>query len=254
MKVVILGSSGSDPGARQYVSSYLINDSIAVDAGCLGFYGSPEQQARVEHVLLTHAHMDHTTSLPIFIENAWTPSPDCPCIYGSPQTLDSIQRSIFNNEVWPDFVALSETMPPFLRLKTLQPEVSVDIAGLTVTPVPVDHTIPTFAYVVQSGGTAVIFGADSAPTTRLWEVARATPGLRAVFLEASFPNRLSSLAQVSRHLTPELFGREAAKVPAGVRVIAVHMKVRYRSEIQCELNSLGLPFVEIGECEREYLF
>ena len=55
MKVVILGSSGGDPGARQYVSSYLINDSIAIDAGCLGFHGSPDQQARVRHVFLTHS-------------------------------------------------------------------------------------------------------------------------------------------------------------------------------------------------------
>jgi ribonuclease BN (tRNA processing enzyme) len=254
MKVVILGSSGGNTAARQYVSSYLINASVAIDAGCIGFYGSPEQQARIRHVFLTHSHSDHTTSLPIFVENVWMLSPDCPYIYGSAETLDSIQRSIFNNEIWPDFVALSERMPPFLRLKVLQREVSVQVAGISVTPVCVEHTIPTFAYLVQDRGSAVIFGADSAPTTRLWEIARATPGLRAVFLEASFPNRLRSVAEVSQHLTPETFGCEAAKAPEGVKIIAVHMKVRYRSETEAELNALGLPNLEIGECEREYIF
>ena len=253
MKVVILGSSDGDSGARQYVSSYLINDSVAIDAGCLGFHGSPEQQARVRNVFLTHSHSDHTTSLPIFIENVWTPSPDCPCIYGSAVTLDAIQRSIFNNEVWPDFVALSESMPPFLRLRALEPEESVEVEGLRVMPVRVEHTIPTFAYVVQDSVTAVIFGADSAPTTRLWEVARTIPVLKAVFLEASFPNRMRSIAEASLHLTPETFGCEAAKAPPGVRVIAVHMKVRYRAETEAELKSLGLPLLEIGECEREYI-
>jgi hypothetical protein len=136
----------------------------------------------------------------------------------------------------------------------LQNEVSVDVAGLNVTPVCVEHTIPTFAYVVQDGVTAVIFGADSAPTTRLWEIAKRTPALKAVFLEASFPNRMRNLAEVSRHLTPEMFGSEAAKMPAGVKLIAVHMKVRYRFEIEAELNRLGLPLLEIGECEREYVF
>jgi ribonuclease BN (tRNA processing enzyme) len=254
MKVVILGSSGGDPGARQYVSSYLINDSIAIDAGCLGFHGSPDQQARVRHVFLTHSHSDHTTSLPIFIENVWTPSPECPCIYGSAETLGAIRRSIFNNEVWPDFVALSERMPPFLRLRVLEPEVSVDVEGLRVMPVCVDHTIPTYAYVVQDSSTAIIFGADSAPTTRLWEIARTIPVLKAVFLEASFPNRMKTVAEVSRHLTPDMFGREAAKIPAGVKVIAVHMKVRYRSETESELNGLGLPLLDIGQCEQEYMF
>jgi hypothetical protein len=51
-----------------------------------------------------------------------------------------------------------------------------------------------------------------------------------------------------------MFGREAAKLPPGVRVIAVHLKVRYRDQILSELEELGLPLLEIGECEREYVF
>jgi hypothetical protein len=100
----------------------------------------------------------------------------------------------------------------------------------------------------------VIFAADSGPTTRLWEVAHRTPGLSAVFLEASFPNRLKAVAEAALHLTPDTFGREAANIPPGVRIIAVHLKVRFREEIIRELQALQLPFLEIGECEREYVF
>jgi len=254
MKIVILGSSSQDAAGRQYVSSYLINGTVAIDAGCLGFHGSPEEQELVRHVFLTHAHADHTASLPFFIENVWTPSPDCPLVYGSPETLGIIRRCIFNDEVWPDFVALSETLPPFLRLQALQTEDPVEAAGLAITPVLVTHLVPTFGYVVRDGPTAVIFGGDSGPTTRLWEVAHQTPGLRAVFIEVSFPNRMKTVAEASLHLTPEMFGREVAKLPPGVRVIAVHLKVRYREEILRELDALGLPLLEIGECEREYAF
>ena len=253
MKVVILGPGGY-AGPNQYVSSYLVNQTVAVDAGCLGLRGSPEEQEAVRHVLLTHAHADHITSLPFFLENVWSESPDCPGVYGSPETLDTLRRSIFNNEVWPDFVALSDRMPPFVRLQAVQPEVPFEAGGLTVTPVRMNHPIPTFAYVIREGDTAVIFGADSGPTTRLWEVAHRTPGLRAVFLEASFPNRMKAIAEASLHLTPETFGREAAKLPAGVKIIAVHLKVRYRDEIIRELQALQLPLLEIGECEREYVF
>jgi ribonuclease BN (tRNA processing enzyme) len=252
MKIRLLGSSVQYPDRLQYVSSYLINGTVAIDAGCLGSYGTPQQQEAIRHVFLTHSHADHTASLPIFVENAWTPAENCPRIYGSPETLDSVQKHIFNNVMWPDFVALSGQMPPFLRLCPLQVEVPVEADGLQITPVLVNHLVPTFGYVVSDGTSAVIFGGDSGPTKRLWEIAHQTPGLRAVFLEACFPNSLTSLAEVSLHMTPEMFGREVAKMPAGVKVIAIHIKVRYQQEVIRELHALQLSTLEIGECEKDY--
>ncbi len=254
MRIRMLGSSTKDAARHQYVASYLINDSVAIDAGCLGFNGTPQEQELVRHVFLTHAHADHTASLPIFVENAWTGSGTCPLIHGSRETLDGVQRHIFNDVLWPDFVALSRVMPPFLELHTLESEVAVEADGLRVTPVTVNHLIPTFGFVVSDGNSAVIFGGDSGATSRLWEVAHETPGLKAVFLEASFPNSMKRLAETSCHLTPEMFGAEVAKIPPGVKIVAVHLKVRYRTDLIRELSALGLPDLEIGECEKEYLF
>jgi ribonuclease BN (tRNA processing enzyme) len=253
MEVRILGCSAV-AGGGQYVSTYLINGTVAIDAGCLGLNGSPEQQSRVGHVFLTHAHADHIAGLPFFIENVWCATPACPIVYGSSQTLQAIRRSIFNNEIWPDFVALSEKTHPFLCLRALEPEIPIAVAGLVITPVMVDHSIPTFAYIVREGEKAVVFAGDSAPTTRLWQLAREMTGVHAVFLEASFPNRMRAIADASMHLTSELFGEEAAKAPPGSRIIAVHMKVRYRDEIARELASLSLSSMEIGECEVTYRF
>lgn len=254
MKIRLLGSSVPDPSRRQYVSSYLINGTVGIDVGCTGFYGSPQEQEAVRHIFLTHSHSDHTASLPIFVENAWTPTEACPTIYGSHETLDAVQKHIFNNVMWPDFVAISRSTSPFLRLSPLQHETPIEAAGLRLTPVPVDHIVPTFAYVADDGRGAVIFGADSGPTNRIWEVAHRTPNLRAVFLEACFPNSLHDLAKASLHLTPEMFAGEVAKIPRGVRVIAVHIKVRYRAQVIHELESLNLSNVEIGLCERDYEF
>jgi ribonuclease BN (tRNA processing enzyme) len=252
MKVQLLGSSVESPARRQYVTSYLINGTVAIDAGCLGFDGSPQAQERDRHVFLTHSHADHTASLPIFTENAWTPDGECPRIYGSQETLDSVHRHIFNEVMWPDFVALSEKMHPFLHLRPLQAEVPVEAGGLWITPVPVDHVVPTFGYIVRDGHSAVIFSGDTAPTKRLWEMASQTADLRAIFLEASFPNSMKRLAEVSRHLTTGMFCREVAKMPSGIKIIAVHIKVRYREEVVRELQALKLPNLEIGECEKDY--
>jgi len=254
MRVRLLGSSVGDSAHRQYVTSFLVNGTVAIDAGCLGFWGTPQDQEAVRHLFLTHAHADHTASLPIFIENAWTPADSCPIVYGSAETLEDVQKHTFNNRVWPDFIAISKTMPPFLRVCSIHPELAVKADGLTFTPVPVNHVVPTFGYVVSDGESAVIFGGDSGPTERLWEVAHQTPGLRAVFLEACFPNSMTKLAEVSLHMTAEMFGREIAKMPSGIRVIAVHIKVRYREQVIRELHDLQLQNVEIGECEKDYIF
>jgi ribonuclease BN (tRNA processing enzyme) len=254
MKIRLLGSSVPDPSRRQYVSSYVINGTVGIDVGCTGFYGSPQEQEDIRHIFLTHSHTDHTASLPIFVENAWTPTDSCPTIHGSIETLDAVQKHIFNDIMWPDFVAISRRAPPFLRLSPLEPERPIEADGLRLTPVPVNHVVPTFAYLVDDGHSAVIFGADSGPTNRIWELAHKTPNLRAVFLEACFPNSLSDLAKTSLHLTAEMFAGEVAKMPRGSRVIAVHIKVRYREQVIRELEALHLPNLETGECEKNYEF
>ena len=254
MKVQLLGSSVRNPAGHQYVSSFIINKTVAIDAGSVGFHGTPQEQESIRHKFLTHSHCDHIASLPIFVENVWTPSQDCPQVYGSSETLDSVQRYVFNDIVWPDFVGLSKSMPPFLQLRPLRPEEQVEVAGLRILPVSVDHLVPTFGYVIADNRSAVIIAGDTGPTTRLWEVAHQTPGLRAVFLEACFPNSLQRLAEASCHLTPEMFGGEVAKMPAGIKVVAMHIKVRFREEVIRELNALRLPNLEIGLCEKEYEF
>jgi ribonuclease BN (tRNA processing enzyme) len=254
VKVRILGSSMGDSSPRQYVSSYLINETIAVDAGCLGLHGTPQEQETIRHVFLTHSHLDHTASLPIFLENAWTPAGECPRIYGSSETLDAVQRHIFNDVMWPDFVFLSKKVHPFLLLYPLDTELPVEADGLRITPVRVNHLVPTFGYVITDDRTAVIVAGDTGPTERLWEVAHQTAGLRAVFLEACFPNSMKRLAETSFHLTPEMFAGEVGKMPPGIKVVATHIKVRYRDEIVRELHALGLPQVLIGDCEKEYDF
>jgi len=38
-----------------------------------------------------------------------------------------------------------------------------------------------------------------------------------------------------------MFRQEVAKMPSGVRVVAMHIKVRHHAEVIRELDALGLP-------------
>jgi ribonuclease BN (tRNA processing enzyme) len=246
----IAAAGGEEPG--QYLITYLINDTLAVDAGSLGFYGTPQQQARVRHVLISHTHIDHTASLPIFVENAFEAKAECVTIHASAVVLESLQRDLFNDRTWPDFVALSSGPTPLLKLERLEPFRPVVLEGIRIMPVPVDHVVPTLGFVIADDSSTVVIASDTGPTDDLWRVANASPDLAAVYLEASFPDCMSGLAASAMHLTPSLFGREVRKLTRPVPVVAVHLKARYRAAITAELHALGLPNIEIGRYGHEY--
>lgn len=257
MQITLLPSSvgALADASLAYLTSLVINDTVAIDAGSLGVYQGPEEQARIKHILLTHAHLDHIASLPIFLENTYSFG-DAATIYGSEESLHCLQTDIFNNRVWPDFVALSEIRPdmPFLKLQTLAPREPVEVAGLRVTPVPVRHAVPTVGYLIEDETTSVVFSGDTGPTEELWERANDLPNLKAVFLEVTFPDALASLAEISKHLTPTTFAGELAKLRRPVPVIAMHIKPRYHAEVVREVEALGLEQVRIGQAGVVYTF
>jgi ribonuclease BN (tRNA processing enzyme) len=238
--------------SRFFLASYLINDTIALDAGCLGFYGEATDQARIKHLLLTHTHIDHVASLPIFLENAFEGRPDCVTVHATAEVLDSLRRDIFNDRVWPDFFRLSQPQAPFLHVAELKPRVPVEFEGLRITPVPVNHVVPTVGFIIEDAGGAVVVSSDTGPTEEIWQRANALPNLKGVFLEATFPDELGWLADVSKHLTPAKFAAELRKLQRQVPVVVVHIKARYHNQVVAQIEALRLPNVSIGIPERPY--
>jgi ribonuclease BN (tRNA processing enzyme) len=254
VKVNLIPSTVAGPEPCQYLSSALVNDAIAIDAGCVGFYLTPQQQARIRHAFVSHTHMDHLASLPIFVENAYEAKPDCVTIHGSADVIDCVQKDIFNDRVWPDFIALSRGDKPFVRMARFEAGQTVELEGVRITAVAVNHVVPTVAYILSDGRSSVGFVSDTAQTDDVWQRLNALPDLKAVFLEATFPDNMAWLADISKHLTPRTFALEVAKLARPVRIIAVHIKARYRAQVVAELQALGLPNLEIGRFDVPYVF
>src|SRR5207249_4277362 len=176
--------------ARQFLTTYLVNDGLAIDAGALGLLHPVEAQARVRHVVVTHSHIDHVATLPVFLENIYSGAADAVTVHATAPVLASLRLDLFNDRVWPDFVALSRPEAPFVRLSLLEPGRPVVLDGLRVTPVPVRHVVPTVGLLIDDGTSAALFSSDTGPADALWDAANATPHLRAVFLEATFPDEM----------------------------------------------------------------
>lgn len=253
MRIELLPSSVPS-SESQFLVSFLINDAVAIDAGPLGLLADLDRQRRVRHVFLTHEHVDHIASLPIFLENVYEPGPDCVELLGAADMLDFLHRDIFNGRVWPDFFDLSNGVNRFVQGTPVTVGVSVVRAGLTITPLPVDHSIDTLGFLVDDGRVAVALPSDTGPTDILWERLAAAPRLDAVFLEISFPNAMADLAAATGHHCPATFATELRKLDRQVRWIVVHRKPRFAQEIAAELATLSLPNVELVVPGRRYEF
>lgn len=238
MRVTLLPSCFA-PGceAHQYLTSFLINEELAIDAGSLGLALTTQQQAAVRNVLITHSHADHVATLPIFIENVYRTGPQCVTVRGSEAVIDGLKRDVFNGRTWPDFVELSQLATPFLHLEPFTPGKTFELSGLRITPVEVCHAVPTCGFILEDNHSAVIITSDTGPTEEIWERANQLPNLKAVFMEASFPNSMTKLAELSCHLTPALFAAEARKLKQQARFIAVHLKPRFYDVLVSELTN-----------------
>jgi cAMP phosphodiesterase len=254
MKIDLVPSSVPDAGRKQFLSTFLLNGTASIDAGALGILGSLEEQLSIQHVFLTHSHADHVASLPIFLENT-AHRRDLPIrVYGHADTVDALRCHVFNDRIWPTLARLNGGSRPLVELVILEPEQAVLVEGLTIRPVLVHHTIPTFGYLVEEDRAAVVFGADSGPTERIWDLGVATKKLRGAFLECTYPETMTEHAERTGHLTPALLAGEAAKLPSEVRVVTVHIRPAFRERVESEIGALHDPNIEVACGDESYLF
>jgi ribonuclease BN (tRNA processing enzyme) len=246
MKVMLVPSAL--PGSsRQYLTTFLIGDTVAIDAGSLGFFGTPADQSRVQHVFLTHTHLDHIASLPIFLENVSNDSQHCPTIHATPEVLDVVCRDVLNDRLFPDFVRLSKDGPALVKLEPINPFHPICLENLCVQAVPLNHVVPTVGYMIDDGAAAIAIVTDTAPSDAIWELCNRTPNLKAIFLEVTFPESMAWLADASKHLTPSLFAGEVRKLQRSIPIYAIHLKARFVDQVIQEVRALKLPNVALLE-------
>ena len=253
MEVQILGAYGGEsPECR--LTCLLINGSTALDAGSLSQALPIERQAGVRTIVLSHSHMDHTSALPFFIENVFGKTEGAIDLYASAATIYAIRKHLFNNDTWPDFTRLPNHLVPAIRFQEFTDDVPFTVEGVTYTPIRVNHVVPTHGFLIEQDGAALLWSSDTGPTERLWEVANATPNLRAVALETSFDNAYQHLADISLHLTPQSMANELTKLRRPVPVLLHHLKPAFIERIQQEIADLANPAISFLEQGKTYRF
>jgi cAMP phosphodiesterase len=254
LRVRLLPSSAGRESQLQSLTSFIINDRLAIDGGSIGFALTPDEMGVIRHVVVTHAHSDHTASLPIYVAEAFTLLDGPIIIYALEEVVSAMRNFVFNDHIWPDFqkIPLMNGAGPTIEFKILEPGKRVNIAGIDLTPIPVNHVVPTVGILAEEDGSAILFTSDTYSTDEIWEAARRIDNLKAVFVDVSFPNELGALAAASKHLTPELLAKDLMKLDRDVDVYAVHIKPTNRNDVIRQLAGLNNPKVSVGEINRVY--
>ena len=241
-------------GRRQLLTSYLINDSLAIDAGSLAIGLTPEEQLRIRSIIITHAHLDHVISLPLMVTDLFEELREPIKLYATPSDFDAIQQHLLTQRVWITLETMKNSRTELIEYHPIKPAESFFAEGLKITPIAVSHTVLTHGLLVEDDKSALLFTSDTGATDRIWQVAETCDKLRAVFIDLSFPDRLTELARVSCHHSPATLLEELPKIKSGVPVYAVHLKATYYDQVAAEIAALNHPRIQIAEVGREYEF
>jgi len=107
-----------------------------------------EGMTKIDHILLTHAHLDHTCGILFLTDNVLSQRQTPITIYSIPFVINSLKEHMFNNVIWPDFTQIPNADSP---------------VGL-----------------VKGRSGAILYTGDTGPTKKIWKVVASVKELRAI--------------------------------------------------------------------------
>jgi 3',5'-cyclic-nucleotide phosphodiesterase len=246
----VIGCHGGET-PKHRTCAFVLDEVLAIDAGSLTSGMDLAAQAKLEAVVVSHAHLDHIRDLATIADNRCQMREKTLVVAGTRATLETLRRHFFNNLLWPDFATIGTggDGPPTIAYQEIVPEVPIVLAGKTVRAVLVDHTIEAASFIVGGPDGSIAYSGDTGPTKRMWEVLNAEPNLKALLMEVSFPNREQWLATVSGHHTPRTLALDLQKykAPADLATLLYHIKPIFQSEVERECAAL--PGLNLEVCQ-----
>ena len=245
MRLRILGCHGGESPTHR-ATSFLIDDKLLLDAGSMTRGLSVDEQLAIDHIFVSHAHLDHVRDLGLLADNIFARRNTPIEVYCCDATADGLEKSYFNGQLWPNFFAIPNPTDPdkngMLRLNRIAPEQEVKVGGYTLKTITVNHSIDCqAAFVTDASGATLVYSGDTGPTEGLWPQLNAVEDLRGFIFEVSFPNGMEQLAQVSGHLTPAMMSDELKKYSPqnpDARIFIYGMKPGYHDVLKTQIAEL----------------
>jgi len=218
-----------------------VAENIVIDAGNI-INGLGEDAHKIEHIFLTHSHLDHIVDIAFLADNYFHMRQSPLKIYALKETIKALREHFFNDTIWPNFpeIMLSDSQTPSVEYIELELNKTYNFADVTLTPILVSHTVATCGYVVAKKNFSALFATDTYITQTMWEAIDLDDKIDSLIIDVSFPSRMEKLAYDSKHLTPKLLHEELQKSLRPIDVYITHLKPSFKEEILDELATFGI--------------
>ncbi|MBI5329278.1 MAG: 3',5'-cyclic-nucleotide phosphodiesterase [Betaproteobacteria bacterium] len=236
MKIRILGCSGGI-GDGRHTTTLLLDHDILLDAGTGAMSLSRDELARIDHVFLTHSHLDHILSLPLLLDSVAGERGHPLTVHAIPEVLQILRDHLFNWHIWPDFTRIPTPEAPFLHFQPIRVGETVRLGTRELTPIPANHVVPAVGYLMRDTRASLLFSGDTASHDALWECANAQPDLENLIVECSFADALADIARASKHYCPQTLAPDMARLKPGPAVWITHLKPGGEAEIMAQLSA-----------------
>lgn len=242
MKLRILGCSGGI-GAGLRTTSMLLDENILIDAGTGVGDLSLEEMTRIDHVFLTHSHLDHVTSLPFLLDTVGTMRDRPVTVHALPETIAALREHLFNWKLWPDFTQIPKPESPFLRFESISTGETVELSGRKITALPARHVVPAVGYLLDSGEASLAFSGDTIDCAEFWDALNQVGNLRYLIIETSFADEDNGIAHASRHYYPSLLAEQLSRLQKQAEIYITHLGPGDQPRIMAEILSAvhGMP-------------
>lgn len=238
MNIRILGCSGSiAQGCR--TTSFLLDDDVLIDAGTGVGDLTLDELARIDHILLSHSHLDHVLGVPLLADSVMRRRHGrAPIqVHALPETLQVLRQHLFNDRLWPDFTRLPSASQPVLQLQPLAvgQTLRLGAAQRPIDVLPAAHAVPACGFAVTApSGRSWVYTGDTGPNPALWASLAGRPVAQLV-IEVAFAESERAIAADSRHHCPSSLADELRHVPTGTDVLLTHIKPGELDTIRTDL-------------------
>lgn len=241
MIVRVLGCSGAIAAGCK-TTAFLLDEDVLVDAGTGVGDLSLDELVKIDHVVLSHSHLDHVLSIPLLADSVmrrrinnreYRPIH----VYALPQTLKALRDHLFNGVIWPDFTRLPSDTRPILKLMPIEVGQTLELGSKRIEVLPAAHTVPAVGFAVDTPSGWWIYTGDTGPNPALWAALKDRRIARLV-IETAFGDDERTLADLSKHLSPSSLASELSQLAGSVPVHITHTKPGEREAVLAEIHAI----------------
>ena len=242
MKIRVLGCSGGIGGRHLRTTSLLIDHDILIDAGTGVEELSLAELRAIDHVFITHSHLDHIASLPMMVDTVGETRQRPVTVHATEEIIEILKKHIFNWKVWPDFTEIPNAQNPFMRFSVIHLDQTLVFDQRRITVLPAVHTVPAVGYLMESGTAALAFTGDTGINDELWPRLNKLRHLKTLIIETAFPDAQKELALASKHLCPSMLASELSRLGNYPDIFITHLKPGRIEETMSEIETVAAAY------------